>query len=149
MGKELYYLLALTAGVAVAIQAGANSQLKLVVGNPIITTLFSFCVGTLALLFIVALLYRNEFPSLAQLQTASPWKWTGGLLGVLYVSAVILAAPRIGAANTLGIVVAGQMIAALVLDHFGWLGFPVTPINWNRVLGVVLLLAGVLLLRKV
>jgi bacterial/archaeal transporter family-2 protein len=149
MGKELYYLLALSAGVAVAIQAGVNSELKLAVGNPIITALFSFCIGTLILGTVVLVSYRQEFPSLQQMQGISAWKWTGGLLGVLYVTAVILAAPRIGAANTLGIIVAGQLLMAIVLDHFGWLGFPVQPINWNKVLGVVLLLAGVFLLRKV
>ncbi|GAB2534615.1 DMT family transporter [Rufibacter soli] len=149
MGKELYYLLALLAGVAVAIQAGVNSELKLAVGNPIITALFSFCIGTLILGTVVLVSYRQEFPSLQQMQGISAWKWTGGLLGVLYVTAVILAAPRIGAANTLGIIVAGQLLMAIVLDHFGWLGFPVQPINWSKVLGVVLLLAGVFLLRKV
>ncbi len=149
MGKELYYLLAMAAGVAVAVQAGVNSQLRDAIRNPIITSLLSFCVGTIALLLYVLIMYRNEVPSLDQLRQVSPWKWTGGLLGVLYVTAVILAAPRIGAANTLGIIVAGQLLMAIVLDHFGWLGFPVKTINWNRILGALFLLVGVYLLRKV
>lgn len=149
MGKELYYLLAMAAGVAVAVQAGVNSQLRDAIRNPIITSLLSFCVGTIALLLYVLIMYRNEVPSLDQLRQISPWKWTGGLLGVLYVTVVILAAPRIGAANTLGIIVAGQLLMAIVLDHFGWLGFPVKTINWNRILGALFLLVGVYLLRKV
>ncbi len=132
--------------MAVAVQAGINSELRLAVGNPILTALFSFCVGTFCLLILSFVFFRQEFPSLDQVQQISGWKWLGGLLGVFYVTAVILAAPRIGAANSLGIIVAGQLLMAIVLDHYGWLGFPVKPISWTKILGVVFLLAGVLLL---
>ncbi len=76
------------------------------------------------------------------------WKFTGGLLGVVYVTAVVIAAPRIGAANALGFIVAGQFVAAMVIDHFGLLGLPVNTISWWRVWGIVILICGVYLIQK-
>ena len=57
-------------------------------------------------------------------------------------------APRLGATSMLAWILAGQMLASLVLDHFGWLGFPVHPINWGRIVGVLMLVGGILLIRN-
>jgi transporter family-2 protein len=76
------------------------------------------------------------------------WKFTGGLLGVVYVTAVVIAAPRIGAANALGFIVAGQFVAAVIIDHFGLLGMPVYSISWWRIAGIVILICGVYLIQK-
>ena len=65
-----------------------------------------------------------------------------------YVCCVIILAPKIGAANTLGLVVGGQMVLAIILDHFGLLGFAQHAVNMYRVAGTILLIAGVLLIVK-
>jgi transporter family-2 protein len=142
-----YYVLSLMAGVAVAFQTGVNSQLRTDTGNPIFTALISFTVGTVALL-ILYFGFFNRSPAFPQGYGFEWWKFTGGLLGVLYVTAVVIAAPRIGAANALGFIVAGQFIAAIVIDHYGWMGLPVKAISWYRISGIVFLLAGVYLIQK-
>ena len=76
------------------------------------------------------------------------WKFMGGILGVLYVTGVVIAAPRIGAANALAFIVGGQFVAAIVIDHFGWMRLPVNPISFYRIAGIALLLAGVYLIQK-
>ena len=64
------------------------------------------------------------------------------------MATTIYLAPRLGATSMLAWLLAGQMLASLLLDHYGWLGFPEQPINWTRLLGVSLLIAGALLVRS-
>jgi transporter family-2 protein len=145
--KMQYYLLSLLCGIAVAIQTGVNSQLRHDTNNPIFTALISFSVGTVALIILYFLFFRQS-PAFPQNYSFEWWKFTGGLMGVLYITGVVIAAPRIGAANALGFIVAGQFIAALVIDHYGWMGLPIKSISWYRVSGIALLLAGVYLIQK-
>jgi len=131
------------AGMANAVQGAVNAQLRAAVRDPLWATLLSFLVGTAALVLLIAAL-RSPVP--AQLPTR-PVVWTGGLLGVLFVCAAIVLVPRIGAGTMIGLMVAGQMAAALLLDQFGLLGVPQHPTTLPRMAGAVLVVAGVLLLR--
>ncbi|QHT66007.1 DMT family transporter [Rhodocytophaga rosea] len=148
MPKEMYYVLALLAGTAVAVQTGANAQLRLIVHSPIITACISFLVGTTVLLLYVLIANRQYIPEFSVVSQISWWKWIGGIMGVIYITTVVVVAPKIGAANTLGFIVAGQLISAVLFDHFGWIGFDVRPISLWRILGVIFLILGVFLLRK-
>ncbi|HEY3430357.1 MAG TPA: DMT family transporter [Cyclobacteriaceae bacterium] len=145
--KFQYYLLSILAGVAVAFQTGVNSQLRTDTNNPVLTALISFFVGSLALIVLYFLFFKQT-PTFPSGTTFSWWKFTGGLLGVVYVTAVVIAAPRIGAANALAFIVAGQFVAAIIIDHFGWMNLPITSISLYRVAGIALLLAGVYLIQK-
>ena len=146
--KEIFYLVAIVAGLGVVTQAGVNSQLQLEVKSPILSGLISFTVGTIALTIIVLATNPKSFGNLAGLSGISWWKLTGGLLGAYYICSIILGVPQIGAANMLGFAVASQLIFAVIFDHFGWLGFPVKTISWERVAGVILMLGGLFLLKK-
>jgi transporter family-2 protein len=143
----LFYLLALAAGLGMTTQAGINSQLRQAVENPVIASLISFVVGTLALLVFV-LTVGSPVPSFSTLGQIPWWKWTGGLIGACYVTVVIMIAPRIGAANMIALIVTAQMISAVLFDHFGLLGFPVHPVSLFRVLGAVLIILGVYMILK-
>jgi transporter family-2 protein len=143
----LFYLLALAAGLGMTTQAGVNSQLRQAVENPVMASLISFLVGTLALLVFV-LTVGTPTPSFSTLGQIPWWKWTGGLIGACYVTVVIMIAPRIGAANMIALIVAAQMISAVIFDHFGLLAFPVHPVSLYRVLGAVMIIAGVYMILK-
>lgn len=145
--KFQYYLLSILAGVAVAFQTGVNSQLRTDTNNPVLTALISFLVGTVALIILYFVFFRQT-PTFPSAYSFSWWKFTGGLLGVFYVTGVVIAAPRIGAANALAFIVAGQFIAAIIIDHFGWMNLPIKSISLYRVAGIALLLAGVYLIQK-
>jgi transporter family-2 protein len=54
-----------------------------------------------------------------------------------------LVGPRIGAAALLALTVLGQLLASLLVDQFGWLGFPLQPISLTKLAGAALLLGGV------
>lgn len=143
----LFILLAIVAGAVLPVQAGLNVQLGKSVHQPIFAAFASFLIGTIGLL-IYLLVLKFDFSSMAQTRTVSPVLWTAGILGAFYVAAVIILAPKLGTALTFVLVVAGQMTVSLVLDHYGLLGLPVKQINWQRLLGVAFLVAGVLLIRR-
>jgi bacterial/archaeal transporter family-2 protein len=141
------FLLAVAAGVLLPVQAGINAQLRSAVGSPLSAALVSFLVGT-AGLAAAAVLFRESFP-LRGAWVATPWwYWVGGLIGALYVVATIVLAPRLGAATMIAAIVAGQMVASLLLDQYGVLGFPVHPISAPRMLGAALVIGGVILVQR-
>lgn len=142
-----FILLAIIAGAVLPLQAGLNVQLGKSVHQPIFAAFASFLIGTLGLLIYLFVL-KFDFSSIVQTKTVSPVVWIAGILGAFYVAAVIILAPRLGTALTFVLIVAGQMTISLVLDHYGLLGLPVKHINWQRLLGVAFLVAGVLLIRR-
>ncbi|HET7755538.1 MAG TPA: DMT family transporter [Anaeromyxobacteraceae bacterium] len=143
----LLVAVALVSGASLPVQAGVNSALRHYVGRPEIAALVSFCVGFLALVAWV-LATRQPWPTAAQAGRAPWWMWTGGFIGAFYVTTVVILTPRLGIAATLAISVAGQMATSVALDHFGALGVPMRAFSPGRALGALLLVAGVVLIRR-
>jgi transporter family-2 protein len=139
-----YLLFALAAGAMLPIQFGINAQLATWVGGSLRAAFVSFVVGAGALLLAVLATARG-WPDRAG--DAPWWVWTGGLLGAFYVLGSIVTAPKLGAATLVALILAGQAIASLLVDHFGWVGFEEQPISALRLAGVVLLAGGVALVR--
>jgi len=142
-----WFLLAFLTGMAVSIQSGVNSQLRQALNNPVLAATISFGSGFIALLCFQGLV-QGGLPTLATIRNVDWWKWTGGLLGAIYVTTVIITIPRIGAASLVSLSVAGQLVAAILLDHYGLLGFAQHPANVWRMLGGMLIIAGVLLVVR-
>lgn len=142
-----YLLFAFAIGLMIPVQAAVNNQLKGFVGaSTLLAAFVSFSVGTLALA-IVATLDRQPWAALSGISKAQWWHLTGGLLGALFVFGTTLLAPRIGVAKMTALIVAGQVMISLVLDHQGWLGLAVREITPMRMLGGVLVVAGVFLVN--
>ena len=134
------------AGGATAMQAPTNARLMTAVGSPVNAAFVSFAIGT-AVLGLLALMLQSR-PDLTAAR-ALPWyAWIGGVYGVIFVVAATWAVPRMGVATTVTLMVAGQLIVSLVLDHFGAFGVPKQPINLTRIAGIGLVVAGVLLARR-
>lgn len=140
--KWLLYLLAFAGGIALPMQVGLNTALRTHLGNPLQVTFVSFSIGAAAAL-IYSLAARYPIPTMQSVAGSSWWMWFGGILGAFYVVTTIVAAPQIGAAITLGLVIAGQMTASLVLDHIGFAGLTPHPISFWRVVGALLVIGGV------
>ena len=148
MKTQLFFIiLAIIAGAVLPLQAGLNVQLGKSVHQPIFAAFASFLIGTVGLLVYLIVL-KFDFGTIAQTKTVSPVVWIAGILGAFYVAAVIILAPRLGVALTFVLVVAGQMAVSLLVDHYGLLGLPVKQINWQRLVGVLLLIGGVLMIRR-
>ena len=138
--------LALFAGVLMAIQAPTNAILGKATGSPVVAALISFIVGSVALAAVVAgtagRLFAPELKSV-------PWyAWLGGFYGAFFVAVLAFGAPRVGVAVLLTAGIAGQLAAALVLDHYGLLGLSQHQVTPVRVAGVALVLAGAMLVRR-
>jgi transporter family-2 protein len=137
---------ALVGGALAALQTPTNAMVARAVNSPLNAALVSFAVGTAALAVIAFAV--GERPNLAGVR-ALPWyAWLGGLYGAFFVTAAAFAAPRIGVAVFVAVLVAGQLLMALLLDHLGAYGLERQPITAARVGGVLLILSGVLLVRR-
>ncbi|MGM0424564.1 MAG: DMT family transporter [Thermodesulfobacteriota bacterium] len=143
----VFILLVLLAGVMAPTQAGINSQLSQYLRSYYLAALVSFFVGSIALLAF-NLLLRSPLPALEDISRSPWWVWLGGFCGAFLVTVTIAAVPRLGATTMFAFFLAGQMLASLLLDHFGLMGYPQQSINLWRVAGVILLLSGALLVRK-
>jgi transporter family-2 protein len=145
-GGLLALILAIVGGVLLAVQAPTNALLGKASGSPIIAAFISFLIGTFALgAAVLGTSGKLLDPSLKQV----PWyAWLGGFYGAFFVAVAAFGAPRVGVGVLLTAAIAGQLAAALVLDHFGLFGLARHPITLTRAAGLLLVLVGAALVRK-
>lgn len=141
-------LLALLAGSLIPFQTALNSRLGAALGNGVQATAASFVVATLAMLLLLAAT-QTAVPTMAQAGAVPPLAWLGGVLGAVYVTGVVFLAPRLGVGSVTILLIAGQVLSAMLIEHFGWLGAPQHPITALRLAGVGLLVVGILAIRRV
>jgi transporter family-2 protein len=146
---SIYLLLPLSilVGFSLASQAGINAQLRLALSSPIQAAFISFFIGTVILGLIVFIQGEPWFKPNA-LPSIPWWAWLGGLLGAFNIAMSIYLAPKLGALVLAISIVCGQVIASLALDQQGWFGYPKIEITVNRVIGALLLIAGLFLVVK-
>lgn len=145
--RLILLFVALAAGTVAPLQAGLNGKMGRAIGDPFYAALISFSVGTFSL-FCYGLVTRVEFADIRHAANIHWTVWCAGLLGAFYVTSIIILTPKLGSTLTFGLVVAGQLLMSVLLDHFGLLGIPVQSFNWQRLVGIVLITAGVILIRK-
>ena len=147
-GPEVITLIAATmfVGALLPLQALINGRLGAHLANPIWAGAQQHCVGAASML-VVALALRAQFPSAAQLAGPPLWAWLGGALGAAYVMVALIATPRLGAGPAVVAAIAGQLVASLLLDHFGVL-HERKPIDWTALAGVLLVGAGAFLILR-
>ena len=141
-----YVLFAFAAGAALPVQFGINAQLSSWLDSPVRAAFVSFLTGAIILAVAAALLFK-PLPSGSRLGHAPWWVWVGGAFGAFYVVASIVAAPRLGAATVVAVIVAGQSLASVVVDHYGWVGFEPRHVSAGRLVGMTLVGTGVALVR--
>ncbi len=144
--KFIWIILVLIAGSFLPVQAGLNSRMGKAIESPVYASMISFITGAIAVLIYI--LVARQHVSWTGLKSAPSYTWLAGALGAFYVTTVILAFPRIGPALTFGLVVLGQMVIAVLLDHFDILVAHQHSINVWRITGVLLIVGGVVLLRN-
>ena len=145
--RSTFYLLAGLAGAIIPLQALINAHLGRAIGGTLWAATTSFAVGTLALIA-----YSSSFATSGVLinqaiSTLPWWAWIGGILGAFFVASTIVVVTEIGAAGMVSIVIMGQLVSAVLLDHYGIL-HAAQPASFSRIMGVVLLMAGVLLITR-
>jgi bacterial/archaeal transporter family-2 protein len=139
--------LGLIAGLSFVMQQIVNTNLKSGLGSPLWAAFVSYAGGTL-LVALLLLAMQQGLPSRQAIAGTSWPSWLGGAFGLVYVLASIALLPRVGAATSIALIVAGQMLTSVTFDHFGLMGLTKHPIGTVRVIGALMLLAGVVLIRK-
>ena len=139
-------LLAAFAGAVVPFQSAINSNLARGLGHPLWATLASLLVSVLVLLPVILAL-RLPLPSLGFISKAPLWMWAGGAFGVCFVALAVMLLPKLGASGFVALALAGQVIASMLLDHFGLFGLVEKQLTVSRVLGALLLIGGVVLIQ--
>ncbi len=140
-------LLAFGAGVSIVIQQALNSNLRTELNSAAWSGFVSYSAG-LACMALLVIALREPLPPVGVMARIPWWAWTGGVFGAIFIGLGIVLVPKLGAATFIALLVAGQMIGSVVFDHFGWLGLAERPIDLSRVIGVLLLIAGVVLIRR-
>ena len=146
MTKVIWIILAFLSGAFLPIQAGLNTKLGESGKSPIHASMISFIVGVLALALYITL--TKQTFSWAGLKSAPIYAWVGGILGAFYVTVIILSFPKLGPGLTFGLVVAGQMVISALLEHFNILVAQPHPLSFMRIMGILLIIAGVIIIRR-
>lgn len=144
--KVIWIVLAFLSGAFLPIQAGMNAKLGKAAANPVYASMLSFVVGIVGI--IVYIILTRQTVSWPGIKEAPAYAWIGGLLGAFYVTVIILAFPKLGPGLTFGLVVAGQMIVSVFLEHKNILVEQQNPISYMKILGIILVIAGVVIIRK-
>lgn len=138
--------LALLAGAGLPFQAAGNAAVGRALGHPFWGALTSLMISTLVILPMLGA-QRASAPAVGSALQGPWWLWIGGVVGAIYVGGAAAVTPKLGAGGFLACVVAGQMVVAMLVDHFGLMGIEAKPVNLVRLAGVGLILGGVLLVQ--
>ncbi len=147
MAGALWSLLGVLAGAFIAIQAPINAQLARGLGVPVAAAAISFLAGAIVLGIVTFFTTRAQGIAI-DWRAPAPWLFVaGGALGAVYVTSSVMLTPRIGAAALMAFLVAGQLLAGMLVDRIGFLGVAVREISMGRIVGAALLLVGALMIR--
>lgn len=143
----VYVVLSVLAGAALPLQALINGRLGQHIGGAVWAASVSFLVGATALVFF-QLVQRTPLPTWPQMSAAPAWVFSGGFLGALYLASATLSVPRLGATALVTLLILGQLVASLLLDHFGVLAHEPHPASLVRIAGVLLVFLGAILVTR-
>ena len=148
MKNDIIFLsLALITGALIPIQAATNAAFSKSIGNPLITGLMVFIVGLVVMILII-LISGTTFPTRQQIMSTSLYSYLGGIIVATYVVMITILTPRLGVGTAIGLIVTGQIICAVIIDHFGLFDVSVRLISTTRIVGMLLMVGGVYLVMK-
>ena len=144
MTQIVFAGLAVAAGVAAALQAAINAGLSRFTGFGC-----ALVINTVVVLIGAIGLWAATGARLAFFPGGASWTlYVGGLFGFVIIASLTFVFPKIGAAYAVALMVAGQCVAALVVDHFGLMGMPQARVTIQRVIGVALVAAGIAVVKS-
>lgn len=145
--QTFWQLMAVLSGCLSASVTGAYAQLASIVGNPVQATTVAFFVATVALLLFCTCLGKTQLVGKAFSRDYPWWMWTGGLCGAVIVFGNAWLVPKVGVGVFIMALLVGQLALSMLMEHNGWLGAPRKRISWLQIIGILLMLAGVALIR--
>jgi len=143
----IIYVLSAAAGAANPGQAAANAELNKALGQVLTATAVVYLSGLIGIL-LLRVISGHGLPSAVKFASVPWWAWLGGLLSIGTTLAGAAFAQRLGSGVFTGISVTAAVITSLVLDNFGWMGFKIHPATLPRMLGGLLMIAGLWLTAR-
>ncbi|MER3374960.1 MAG: DMT family transporter [Allomuricauda sp.] len=138
--KMYLYVLMLLLGVVLAVHLAMNSQVGSTLNNSQMGNAIFWCIGAVTAVIIGLTQWEPEV--FTRLKDVPIWLLTAGAIGAALVFGIAWIIPQIGAAPAFLLMIAGQVIAGMVMSHFGFLGAPVEPISITKILGALMLIGG-------
>ena len=137
-------LLILLAGIGNPVQTAVNSRLRFALGTPLISSTVSFTVGLLVLM-VLTLVTCDSLLVPASVASQVPWwAWGGGVVGAVMLTALIVVFPKLGGVLTVLLPMIGQIFLSILIDTFGWFGSESIPLSFPRIVGLLLVTAGLI-----
>lgn len=140
-------LLAVASGASIVLQQALNANLRALLNSAAWSGFMSYFLGLLCMIAL-AIALRDPVPSLSVAARVPWWAWSGGLFGAIFIGLAVVLVPKLGAATFFALLITGQLVASVAFDHFGLLGLAQRSVDLPRVIGVVLLIGGVILIRR-
>ncbi|CDQ41309.1 MULTISPECIES: DMT family transporter [Virgibacillus] len=141
--RYLAYILAVLAGTALSFESAIYGQLGETIGE-LETSFYNFFMGTLIMGLLWLFFGKGK---LSYTMEAPKWSLLGGILGVVYLTAIVISVPFVGVGITMVTVIIGQLIMSMVIEHFGWLGIQQTKINKEKVFAVISMIIALILIN--
>lgn len=141
----IYALTMLAAGIGIPLLAALNAALGVRLGSPAAAAMILFCVALFATTLVT---FATGPKALTGAQFAPKHLFLAGLLVAFYVLSITYVAPHFGVGNAVFFVLLGQLISAALIDHFGFFGARVSPLNLTRATGIAVMALGVWITQR-
>ena len=141
-------ILAFVGGVLLALQGAINSQLGVLLKNPLLASLVAFGSSAVIAFLIVTSSVKN-YPNLHDLRQIPYYFWfLGGLCSVMGLVLYYYTIPKLGMATMISLGLSGQLLFSVFAGHFGWFNLPVQPVDWKKLLGVTMMAGSIFLINN-
>ncbi|RPI53590.1 MAG: DMT family transporter [Acidobacteria bacterium] len=144
--KSYLYGLTVMLGVVLTVHLAMNGKVGAVIGNPRVGNALFWCIGAITAVAIGLSGWQSG--ALSGLRQVNPFLLTAGAMGATLVFAIAWLIPQIGAGPMTLMLLAGQILSAMTLSHFGWLGSPVQPVTLTNIIGALVMVGGVFLATR-
>jgi transporter family-2 protein len=141
-----FVILAILIGMLMPLQAGLNAELTRYLKHPYLGAFVSLSIGAVAVSLLV--IFHGGLSEIKRLSETPPHLYLGGLLGAIFVGSSLFFIPRMGATAMVAAFITGQLVGSVIIDHYGLMGLTPSPLNLTRILGIILLFAGLFLVIK-
>jgi transporter family-2 protein len=144
--KSYLYAVTMFLGIVLTVHLAMNGKVGAVIGNPRVGNALFWCIGAITALAIG--LSGWQAGALGGLRQVNPLLLTAGAMGATLVFGIAWIIPQIGAQQMTVMLLTGQILSAMLLSHFGWLGSPVQPVSLTNIMGALLMIGGVILATR-
>ncbi|KXJ37336.1 hypothetical protein AX282_20215 [Bacillus spizizenii] len=141
--RFISYLLALLAGAALSFEGAIYAELGKTIGQ-IETSFYNFFMGSIILGLLWLFFGKGE---LSYTLKAPKWSLLGGVMGVVYLTSIVISVPFVGVGITMVAVIIGQLVMSMVIEHFGWLGSKKTRVNKEKIFAVISMIIALILIN--